>query len=67
MQIYSLRFKPSIQEEKDCCQCKGLCLYCGEEGHLARNCKKNKNGINPETKLSDRYWDYVVGHFNIYN
>lgn len=45
MQIDSIRYKPLTQDEEDCRRYEGLCLYCGDEGHLACDCKKNEDII----------------------
>ena len=29
-------------EERECCVKEGLCLYCGEKGHVAQDCPKSK-------------------------
>jgi hypothetical protein len=42
MQIDSIRYRTLTQDEKDRRRREGLCLYCGEEGHLARDCKKKR-------------------------
>lgn len=43
MQIDAVRFKPLTPEEKKRRMEKGLCLYCGDEGHKAGNCPKKQN------------------------
>jgi hypothetical protein len=40
MHLDVTRFKPLIQEEKDCRWKEGLCLYCREPRHKASNCFK---------------------------
>jgi Zinc knuckle len=45
-----------IGEEWECCLKEGLCLYCGEKGHIAHNCPKSKAAkarvatVTPESK-----------------
>ena len=43
MQIDAVRFKPLTLEEKKRRMEKGLCLYCGDDGHKAGNCPKKQN------------------------
>lgn len=43
MQIDAVHFKSLTLVEKKRRMEEGLCLYCGEEGHKARNCPKKQN------------------------
>ncbi|CAG8780078.1 2024_t:CDS:2 [Cetraspora pellucida] len=48
MQIDTLRYKPLLDEEKNRRRANRLCLYCGEQGHIAKGCS---NKSNPRPKI----------------
>jgi len=50
MQIDAARFKPLTPEEKKRRMEKGLCLYCGEEGHKVGSCPKKQNRSTIKTR-----------------
>ncbi len=38
MQIDATKFKPLIEAEKLCRRTNNMCVYCGNPGHIARQC-----------------------------
>ena len=50
MQIDAARVRSLTLEERKRRMEKGLCLYCGEEGHKAGNCSKKQNRRTVKTR-----------------
>ena len=51
MEIDSVRrFRPLNSEETERRRHEGLCLYCGEKGHVVRNCQKSRYYNAPSSK-----------------
>ncbi|CAG8679283.1 10016_t:CDS:2 [Cetraspora pellucida] len=46
MQIDTVRIKPLLAAEKRRCRANNLCFYCGDPGHIVKNCSK-KSSVSP--------------------